>query len=59
MTYDVMKYVKNDKLFLKNYKQETVAKEYGINEKVPHRALGDARITQKLIRKLEKLIKRL
>lgn len=59
MTYDVMKYVKNDKLFLKNYKQETVAKEYGINEKVPHRALGDARITQKLIRKLDKLIKRL
>lgn len=59
MTYDVMKYVKNDKLFLKNYKLETVAKEYGINEKVLHRALGDARITQKLIRKLEKLIKRL
>lgn len=54
-----MKYIKNDKLFLKNYKLETVAKEYGINEKVPHRALGDARITQKLIRKLDNLIKRL
>ncbi|WP_209774705.1 type I-E CRISPR-associated endoribonuclease Cas2e [uncultured Anaerococcus sp.] len=59
MTYDVMKYVKNDKLFLKNYKLETVVKEYGINEKVPHRALEDARITQKLIGKLEKLTKRL
>lgn len=59
MTYDVMKYVKNDKLFLKNYKLEMVVKEYGINEKVPHRALEDARITQKLIGKLEKLTKRL
>ena len=59
MTYDVMKYVKNDKLFLKNYKLETVVKEYGIDETVPHRAIGDARITQKLIAKLDKLIKRL
>lgn len=57
MTYDVMKYVKNDKLFLKNYKLETVVKEYGINEKVPHRALEDARIIQKLIEKLDKLVK--
>lgn len=59
MTYDVMKYVKNDKLFLKNYKLETVVKEYGIDETVPHRAIGDARITQNLIVKLDKLIKRL
>lgn len=57
MTYDVMKYVKNDKLFLKNYKLETVVKEYGINEKVPHRAIEDARIIQKLIEKLDKLVK--
>lgn len=57
MTYDVMKYVKNDKLFLKNYKLETVVKEYGINEKVPHRALEDVRIIQKLIEKLDKLVK--
>ena len=59
MTYDVMKYVKNDKLFLKNYKLETVVKEYGIEETVPHRALGDVRIIQKLIGKLDKLRKRL
>ena len=59
MTYDVMKYVKNDKLFLKNYKLETVAKEYGIEEIVPHRAIGDTRIIQKLILKLDKLVKRL
>lgn len=59
MTYDVMKYVKNDKLFLKNYKLETVVKEYGIEETVPHRALGDVKIIQKLIAKLDKLTKRL
>lgn len=59
MTYDVMKYVKNDKLFLKNYKLETAVKEYGIEETVPHRALGDVRIIQKLIGKLDKLRKRL
>lgn len=57
MTYDVMKYVKNDKLFLENYKLETVVKEYGINETVPHRALEDARIIKKLIGKLYKLNK--
>lgn len=57
MTYDVMKYVKNDKLFLENYKLETVVKEYGINETVPHRALEDARIIKKLIGKLDKLNK--
>lgn len=56
MTYDVMKYVKNDKLFLKNYKLETVMKEYQINSKLPHRALEDAKIIQKLIAKLEKLV---
>ena len=57
MTYDVMKYVKNDKLFLKNYKLETVLKEYQINLTVPHRALGDAKIIQMLIEKLDKLVK--
>ena len=59
MTYDVMQYVKNDKLFLKNYKLETVVKEYGIEETVPHRALGDAKIIHELIAKLDKLRKRL
>lgn len=57
MTYDVMQYVKNDKLFLKNYKLETVIKEYGINENVPHRAIEDVKIIQKLIPKLNKLVK--
>lgn len=56
MTYDVMKYVKNDKLFLKNYKLETVLNEYQINVAVPHRALKDAKIIRKLIEKLDKLV---
>lgn len=56
MTYDVMKYVKNDKLFLKNYKLETVLNEYQINVAVPHRALEDAKIIRKLIEKLDKLV---
>lgn len=56
MTYDVMKYVKNDKLFLKNYKLETVLKEYEIDIVVPHRALEDVKIIQELIGKLNKLV---
>ena len=56
MTYDVMKFVKNDKLFLKNYKLETVLKEYGIQAVVPHRALEDVKIIQELIGKLDKLV---
>lgn len=54
-TYDLMKYVKQEKLFLENYKLKTVIKEYGIDEKVPHRALGDAEICLRLLEKVKKL----
>lgn len=54
-TYDIMKYVKREKLFLQNYKLQTVLKEYGIDEKVPHRALEDARLSLKLISKVNNL----
>lgn len=50
-----MKYVKREKLFLQNYKLQTVLKEYGIDEKVPHRALEDARLSLKLISKVNNL----
>ena len=53
--YDIMQFVKRDKLFLNNYKLETVLKSYGIEEKVPHRALEDARLEEKLIHKVKKL----
>ena len=58
-TYDIMKYVKNEKMFLKNYKLETVLKEYGIEKNQPHRALEDTRLMQELLVKVESLTKRL
>lgn len=42
--YDLMKFVKKEKKFLKNYRLETVLQAYEIDEKVPHRALEDARL---------------
>lgn len=33
--YDLIKFVKNEKLFLNNYKLQTVLKSYGINDNVP------------------------
>lgn len=53
--YDIMQFVKKDNLFLNNYKLETVLKSYGIDEKVPHRALEDAILEEKLIHKVNKL----
>ena len=54
-TYDVMKYVKQEKLFLQNYKLETVLKEYEINLPVPHRALEDAKLINALVEKIPEL----
>lgn len=54
--YDIMQYVKKENLFLKNYKLNTVLKTYGIEEEVPHRALEDARLEEKLILKVKKLL---
>lgn len=52
--YDLMKYVKKEKMFLSNYKLQTVLKEYGIDEKVPHRALADAKLIYTLSTKVNK-----
>ena len=52
--YDLMKFVKNEKLFLTNYKLQTVIKEYGVGDEVPHRALEDARLIYKLAVKVNK-----
>lgn len=52
--YDLMKFVKNEKLFLPNYKLQTVIKEYGVGDEVPHRALEDARLIYKLAVKVNK-----
>lgn len=55
--YDLMKYVKNENLFLDNYKLQTVLKEYGIDEKIPHRATLDAKIIYKLSTKVNEFQK--
>lgn len=52
-TVDLMKIVKGKKIELGNYKLETVLKEYGIADKVPHRALEDARLIFALSKKLK------
>lgn len=54
--YDIMQFVKKENLFLKNYKLNTVLKTYGIEEEVPHRALEDSRLEEKLILKVKKLM---
>ena len=57
--YDAMKHVKQENMFLKNYKLETALKEYGIYEQVPHRAIADARLIHKLVKNLDGLMKNL
>ena len=52
-TVDLMKIVKDKKIELGNYKLETVLKECGIADKVPHRALEDARLILALAKKLK------
>ncbi|MBS6105792.1 type I-E CRISPR-associated endoribonuclease Cas2e [Anaerococcus sp.] len=51
-TIDLMRYVKKEKIMLENYKLETALKSYGIDKKVPHRALADARLTYELSTKV-------
>lgn len=52
--YDLLRYVKKEKKYLADYSLETVIREYGINEKVPHRALEDSRLTHQLSKKVNK-----
>ena len=51
-TIDLMRCVKKEKRMLENYKLETALKSYGIDKKVPHRALADARLTYELSTKV-------
>lgn len=52
--YDLMRYVKKEKMFLRDYKLETVLGSYGILNKVPHRALEDAQLIAQLSTKVNK-----
>lgn len=55
--YDLIKYVKHDKILLANYKLSTVLPVYGINEVVPHRALADAKLIYELSTKVNSFLK--
>lgn len=56
-TFDLLKFVKKEKMFLNNYKLTTVLQEYNIEEKVKHRALSDAEVTLKLAYKVNGFLK--
>lgn len=56
-TFDLLKFVKKEKMFLNNYKLTTVLEEYNIEEKVKHRALSDAEVTLKLAYKVNGFLK--
>ncbi|MGX7048423.1 type I-E CRISPR-associated endoribonuclease Cas2e [Pseudolactococcus piscium] len=49
---DLMRFVKKEKMFLVNYKLQTVLKAYGILDLVPHRALEDSKLTAELATKV-------
>ena len=58
-THDIMRYVKDEKLFLDNYQLQTALKAYGIEDQVPHRALKDARLIYHLSTKVNKFLARM
>lgn len=51
--YDLYSFAKKEKMFLGNYKLDTVLEAYGINEEVPHRALPDAQLIYQLSTKVK------
>ncbi len=52
--FDLLKFVKRENMFLDDYKLKTVLKAYEISDKVPHRALEDAKLIFELSCKLTK-----
>lgn len=46
-------------MFLKNYHLETVLQAYDMENKVPHRALEDAKLTGELAKKVKELMNEL
>jgi CRISPR-associated protein Cas2 len=51
-SFDLMRFVKKENMFLENYRLETVLKEYGIHRETRHRALIDAQVTYELSKKV-------
>lgn len=56
---DLLSLVKKEKIFLLNYKLQTVLKDYEIYDIVPHRALQDCKIIEKLSTKVNGFAKML
>lgn len=52
-TIDILQLVKREKVFIKNYKLETVLQNYEFEESVPHRALSDTRLINELASKVK------
>ncbi len=52
--YDLMDFVKKDNQFLEDYKLQTALLGYGIEKKIPHRALEDAKLCYELSTKMNK-----
>ncbi|WP_350343188.1 type I-E CRISPR-associated endoribonuclease Cas2e [Proteinivorax tanatarense] len=55
--FDLNKFVKREKINLKNYKLDTVLSAYKIGDRVPHRALADAKLIYQLSTKVNKFLK--
>lgn len=54
--HDLRNFVKKEKMFLKDYRLETVLHAYEINYEVEHRALADAKLIYELSRKVNKFL---
>ena len=54
---DLKRLVKKENMFLANYKLETVLNAYGIDKKVPHRALEDSKLIYELSTKVNLFLK--
>lgn len=54
--HDLKRFVKKEKMFLKDYRLETVLHAYEINDNVEHQALADAELIYELSRKVNKFL---
>lgn len=56
-TYDLMRFIKREKMFLPDYKLTTCLREYGLSDNIPHRALEDAKAIYSLSTKVNEFLK--
>lgn len=57
--FDLLSYVKKEKMFLSSYKLKDVLQSYEIDDELKHRALDDARLTYELSTKVNEFVKTL